>query len=91
MMQRYSRLLSLTKWWRRFWKRLGNRRGAVRVAEFVFKSRLNYSDRAIKLMSHETREHFYRIDKNDLFNQLKSAPGEVYSEEHRKLVRKWRV
>ena len=59
--------------------------------EFKFKSRLKYSDRAIRAMSHETRERLYRQDKNDLFNQLKSAPGHVFAEEHDKLIRKWRV
>lgn len=62
-----------------------------KMDDFVFKSRLNYSDKAIRLMSRETRERFYRQDKNDLFNQLQSAPGNVYSAEHDKLVRKWRV
>ena len=61
------------------------------MAEFVFKSKLDYNDRAIRLMSSETREKLYRQDKNDLFNQLRSAPGAVYAAEHDKLIKKWRV
>ena len=59
--------------------------------EFKFKSRLPYSDKAIRLMSPETRERLYRQDKNDLFNQLVDAPAAVFSTEHKKLIRKWRV
>ena len=61
------------------------------MADFVFKSRLNYNDKAIRLMSSETREKLYRQDKNDLFCQLKSAPGAIYAAEHDKLIKKWRV
>ena len=61
------------------------------MADFVFKSRLNYNDKTIRLMSPETREKLYRQDKNDLFFQLKSAPGSVYAAEHDKLIKKWRV
>ena len=61
------------------------------MAEFVFKSKLDYNDRAIRLLSSETREKLYRQDKNDLFNQLRSAPGAVYAAEHDKLIKKWRV
>ena len=61
------------------------------MADFVFKSRLNYNDKAIRLMSPETRERLYRQDKNDLFNHLRSAPGAVYAAEHEKLIKKWRV
>ena len=61
------------------------------MADFVFKSRLNYKDKAIRLMSPETRERLYREDKNDLFCQLKSAPGAIYAAEHDKLIKKWRV
>ena len=60
-------------------------------SEFKFKSRLPYNSKAIGLMSPETRERLYRQDKNDLFNQLKDAPASVFSEEHRKLIRKWRL
>ena len=61
------------------------------MADFVFKSRLNCNDKAIRLMSPETREKLYRQDKNDLFCQLKSAPGAIYAAEHDKLIKKWRV
>ena len=61
------------------------------MADFVFKSRLNYNDKAIRLMSPETRERLYREDKNALFEQMRSAPGAVYAAEHDKLIKKWRV
>ena len=61
------------------------------MGTFKFKSKLNYSDRAIRMMSPETREKLYRQDKNDLFAQLKSAPGQVFAEEHDRLIKKWRI
>lgn len=58
---------------------------------FKFKSRFNYSNRAIRAMSLETRQRLYDQEKNELFNQVRHLPGDEVAEAHRKLAEKWKV
>jgi len=58
---------------------------------FKFKSRLNYSDKAIRVMSRETRERLYLQEKDELFLQIRNLPASEVAEAHRQLAEKWRV
>ena len=58
---------------------------------FKFKSRFNYSDKAIRLMSQETRERLYLQEKDELFLQIRGLTASEVAEAHRKLAEKWRV
>ena len=58
---------------------------------FKFKSKLNYSDRAIRAMSHETRQRLYRQEKDQLFMQIKGLSAVEVQEAHDALIRKWRI
>lgn len=58
---------------------------------FKFRSRLNYSDRAIRAMSRETREKLYRQEKDELFMQIKGLSAAEVQEAHDALIRKWRI
>ena len=58
---------------------------------FKFKSRFDYSDRAIRAMSLDTRERLYLQEKDELFLQIRGLSAAEVSEAHQKLVRKWRV
>lgn len=58
---------------------------------FKFKSRFDYSDRAIRAMSPETRERLYLQEKDELFLQIRGLTAAEVAEAHRKLAEKWRV
>ena len=58
---------------------------------FKFKSRFDYSDKAIRLMSPETRERLYLQEKDELFLQIRGLTASEVAEAHRKLAEKWRV
>lgn len=58
---------------------------------FKFKSRLNYSDKAIRVMSRETRERLYLQEKDELFLQIRNLSASEVAEAHRQLAEKWRV
>ena len=58
---------------------------------FKFRSRLNYSDRAIRAMSRETREKLYRQEKDELFMQIKGLSAAEVQDAHDALIRKWRI
>ena len=58
---------------------------------FKFKSRFDYSDKAIRLMSQETRERLYLQEKDELFLQIRGLTASEVAEAHRKLAEKWRV
>ena len=58
---------------------------------FKFKSKFNYSDRAIRGMSLETRQKLYDQEKNQLFQQIRGLPASEVAEAHRQLAEKWRV
>ena len=58
---------------------------------FKFRSRLNYSDRAIRAMSRETREKLYRQEKDELFMQIRGLSAAEVQEAHDHLIQKWRI
>ena len=58
---------------------------------FKFKSRFDYSERAIRAMSPETRERLYLQEKDELFLQIRGLTASEVAEAHRKLAEKWRV
>ena len=58
---------------------------------FKFRSRLNYSDRAIRTMSRETREKLYRQEKDELFMQIRGLSAAEVQEAHDQLIQKWRI
>ena len=58
---------------------------------FKFKSRFDYSDKAIRLMSQETRERLYLQEKDELFLQIRGLTASEVADAHRKLAEKWRV
>lgn len=58
---------------------------------FKFKSRFNYSGKAIRKMSRETRERLYLQEKDELFEQIRDLPAAEVTEAHKALIKKWRV
>ena len=61
------------------------------MGTFKFKSRFDYTDRAIRNMSIETREKLYRQEKDELFMQIRGLTAAEVAAEHEKLIRKWRI
>ena len=61
------------------------------MGNFKFKSKLNYSDKAIRVMSQETRERLYLQEKDELFMQIRGLSASEVADAHRKLAEKWNV
>ena len=58
---------------------------------FKFKSRFDYSDRAIRAMSQETRDRLYLQEKDELFLQIRNLSAAEVAEAHKRLAEKWKV
>lgn len=50
-----------------------------------------FSRRAIMAMSPQTRERFYRQEKDALFMKIAHMSAEEVQREHKRLADKWRV
>ena len=61
------------------------------MGNFKFKSKLNYSDKAIRVMSQETRERLYLQEKDELFMRIRGLSASEVADAHRKLAEKWKV
>lgn len=59
--------------------------------KFKFRSKFNYSARAIRAMSQSTRENLYNQEKDELFMQIRDLPAEEVAAAHRELAKKWGV